>query len=110
MTTVRLFRIDGHICQVEAKGHTGYAVRGTDIVCAAVSSVVQGALLGLKEVAKVRLDSSTGDGYLRFAVIGSDLNTRHAADIILETMRVAVKDIAAAYPSHIKLEETDNVY
>lgn len=110
MTTIKLVKRDGHIFEVEAKGHTGYAEQGQDIVCAAVSALVQGALLGLIEVARADVKKTIKEGYLRFIVRDTDGAARQSADVILETMRLAVKDIKAAYPSHIKMEETENVY
>ncbi|MFA5450166.1 MAG: ribosomal-processing cysteine protease Prp [Clostridia bacterium] len=110
MTRVKLFFADGHIVAVESKGHTGYAESGKDIVCAAVSAIVQTALLGLVQVAKAEVKKTTREGYLKFAVVTNNDDERKAADVILATMRLAVKDLQSGYPSHIKLEEIENVY
>ena len=40
MTRVRFFERDGLLCGMEARGHSGYAQEGNDIVCAAVSAVM----------------------------------------------------------------------
>ena len=53
MTTVRFTRKDGMLTGVTCTGHTGYAEQGEDIVCAAVSSVVQTAVLGLMQLVGV---------------------------------------------------------
>ena len=50
MTRITLFRSRSHAIGFEAEGHTGYAEEGSDIVCAAVSALTQGAVIGLKEV------------------------------------------------------------
>ena len=39
---------------IESKGHSGYSERGSDIVCAAVSVLMQALLLGLSEIAKIK--------------------------------------------------------
>lgn len=54
MIEVRLFYQDGTLTGIESKGHSGYAQRGSDIVCAAVSTLMQSLVLGLEEVAGVR--------------------------------------------------------
>jgi uncharacterized protein YsxB (DUF464 family) len=36
---------------IDVKGHAGYAPHGQDIVCAAVSAIVQTAVLGLESIA-----------------------------------------------------------
>ena len=110
MTTVKLFYADGRIYAVEAKGHTGYAQAGKDIVCAAVSVLVQTALLALQKVANAGTEKTEGEGYLRYKVTSTDSQTLQASDIILKSMKVGLADIASAYPSHIRLEETKNVY
>ncbi|AMA72768.1 ribosomal protein [Aneurinibacillus sp. XH2] len=38
--------------KVEAVGHANYAEHGKDIVCAAVSAIMQTALLGLQAIAE----------------------------------------------------------
>lgn len=36
---------------IDVKGHSGYAPHGQDIVCAAVSAILQTAVLGLESIA-----------------------------------------------------------
>lgn len=112
MTTIRIFRQENRIVQVEADGHTGFAPHGQDIVCAAVSTVLQTALLGLIRVARVKTETTMNEkkGYLRFRLVETELVSRLAADIILETMYIAVKDFEAGYPKLIKLEDIEDVY
>jgi hypothetical protein len=38
--------------QIHADGHAGYAEYGKDIVCAAISTIMQTALLGIQAVAE----------------------------------------------------------
>lgn len=110
MTTVRLFYEDGRIVAVEAKGHTGYAPSGRDIVCAAVSAIIQTALLALDKVAHAQTEKTEREGYLRYKVTSRDGKTLEASDIILQAMKVGLQDISSGYPSYIKLEETKHVY
>lgn len=101
MTTVTVTRKAGHIYKVEANGHTGYAEAGSDIVCAAVSALTQGALLGLKNVAEVKVTETISDGELRFKIHSFSDKT----DAILETMLMSLEDISSSYPSHLKTED-----
>ena len=68
MTQVVVKRAKGHIVSVECRGHSGYAPEGEDIVCAALSSVVQTAILGVFRVAGVnaeyRTDEEKGELFL----------------------------------------------
>ena len=105
MTTVVVSRKDNHIVLVESRGHTGYSEEGSDIVCAAISTVLETALLGLIKVANIDIKYKRASGYLKFEVeddISED--ARHSADIILDTMLEGVRDLSQGYSKYIKLE------
>ncbi len=104
MTTVTVTRKSGHIYKVKASGHSGYAAEGSDIVCAAISALTQGAVLGLKKVAAVKVTESESEGKLEFEI--SEYND--ATDAILETMLLSLKDISESYPRHLKTEDIKN--
>ena len=55
MTNVKVVKQNGSITEVTCDGHTGYGVEGEDIVCAALSSIVQTALLGVLSIAGVNM-------------------------------------------------------
>ena len=107
MTTVRFGTRDGAFSGVTCKGHTGYAEAGEDIVCAAVSSVVQTALLGLLTVAKIKVDflRIDNEGKLSFALPdGLDEKKAHDAQVILDTMLCGVSDLREGFSDFINLE------
>ena len=108
MTTITIERQQNSIIQVECKGHTGFAREGEDIVCAAISSITQTALLGLLNVAKVKVDVTRNDdkGYLKFRIVG-DLGKekRIECDAILETMLQGIADVQSDFSKYIKLED-----
>ena len=47
MTVITVLKKHGRLVGFEAKGHSGYAEAGEDIVCAAVSAVMQTAVIGI---------------------------------------------------------------
>lgn len=107
MTIIKIFRRGGDIVEVEIKGHTGYAKAGRDIVCSAVSTLAQGALLGLAEVAGVKTESTKGEeiGYLNFRLAEEIKGEKRIkAQAILETMYLGLKDLEKSYPRHIRME------
>lgn len=101
MTTIRIFRTEGHITAVSVEGHAGYAEEGSDIVCAAVSSLTQGALLGVRKVAGIDAESRVSEGRLTFRL--PEYNEK--SDAILETMRLALRDVMEGYRRYIKMED-----
>ena len=105
MTKVTVTRKGGKIVALDCDGHTGYGVEGEDIVCAALSSVVQTAVLGLMGVAGINAKLKRGDGTLSLKLPeGLSDEARHDADTILETMLLGVADLYEGYSDFIELE------
>lgn len=106
MTFVKITRQDNHIVKVECDGHTDYGEEGEDIVCAALSSVVQTAVLGLMQVVgiNVRLQRDGERGYLFMELPPLEKSVRHDADVILDTMLCGISDLHEGFSKFIKLE------
>ncbi len=107
MTKVRFSKKGEKLCAVECEGHTGYAEEGSDIVCAAVSSVVQTAVLGLMRVAAVNVEYTVDEarGYLK-AVVPDNVSEKqaHDSDVILKTACLGVSDLYETFSDFISLE------
>lgn len=92
---------------VTSDGHTDYGEEGEDIVCAALSSVIQTAALGLFRVAGIKdVRLSRDDKAARFSIEIGELTAkdRYAADIILDTMLCGIADLNEGFSKYIKLE------
>ncbi|MDR1906331.1 MAG: ribosomal-processing cysteine protease Prp [Clostridiales bacterium] len=107
MTTVKFFRKNGSFYKIECDGHTDFAVSGEDIVCAALSSIVQTAILGLLQVAGIcaEFEKRDEDGYLKM-ILPQNITDRqkHDADVILNTLFLGVSDLYSGYSDFIELE------
>jgi uncharacterized protein YsxB (DUF464 family) len=81
-------------------GHAGWDDEGQDIVCAAVSAILQSALLGLSEVARIDVTADRRKGRLdvRWPEIARD---DPAARAILETAALSVEYIARQHPENV---------
>lgn len=106
MTIVTIKREGGHINHVKCDGHACYNMDGEDIVCAALSSIVQTAVLGLMLVAGINVDLKRDEtiGYLELILPPLQPQTRHDADMILETMLCGIADLHEGYSDFIELE------
>ena len=107
MTKVTFFKKEGKITAIECKGHTGYAERGEDIVCASLSSIVQTAVLGILQVAGIKADYAVdeAEGYLKLTLPGALIaGARHDADVILNTLLLGVSDLYEGFSDFIELE------
>lgn len=108
MTKVDIRFEDGHIAALVADGHTDYGVKGEDIVCAALSSIIQTAVLGLMQVAGIEIELARRDdeGYLAFKLSTLSERQRYDADIILNTMLLGVDDLYQGFSDYIELNIT----
>jgi len=109
MTKVTVKYKLGKIVSISASGHAKFGKFGQDIVCAAVSVLMQTAVQGLNEVAKLDhlifdSDEKTAYMYLELPV---EVNETQAfkADVILETVLRGLQGIAKSYPKYMKLYE-----
>ena len=111
MTTVAFFTAqDGTITGFEARGHTGYAQAGEDIVCAAVSALTQSALYGLREVARVPVAFQQRDDGAMLTVMLSpeaDDGAFEKARILFETLLGSLQAIAGDYPQNVQILFTE---
>ena len=106
MITVKIVHNNNDIYKVECKGHSGFDKSGKDIVCSAVSAVIQTALMGLMDVSKSKVLYDREDGYLKFTCPdpeSRDEGIRQQA--ILKTMKIGLKDLQSGYKAFIKMEE-----
>ena len=106
MTKVQIFKQGDSIVKVMANGHTGYGEEGEDIVCSALSSIIQTALMGLLQVAQISVKYEILDnhGSLMFELPKVDKQQRHDADVILNTMLCGITDLLDGYSDYIELE------
>lgn len=107
MVTVRVTReAGGAVSAFEVTGHAGQGPRGQDIVCAAVSALVQTAALGLDERLGIPAVVAAGPG--RFACsLPRELPDpiRLRAQDILETMCLGLAAIAREHPRNVRLRD-----
>jgi len=97
---------EGKIVQFEGSGHADFAKSGEDIVCAAVSALLQSTIKGLKEYVKINLDISKEKGYLqvRMPEIKQE-SIQLLSNAILETLVLGLKAIEKEYKKYMKLIE-----
>lgn len=107
MIKVKIHCRNEDICAVEVKGHAGYAKHGRDIVCSAVSAVVQTALLAIIDISdeKVRYTVNEEEGYVYFETPEpKDREERIKQQAVLRAMKLGVEDIEKGYSPYVKTE------
>jgi uncharacterized protein YsxB (DUF464 family) len=94
---------NGRITEAVVKGHAGYAEAGYDIVCAAVSILVQNAVNSVETLCNVSLDAHSRDGFLSFRC---KAYTEHRdVQLLLESMVLGLRGIAEQYGAFVQVRE-----
>lgn len=102
MIKITLKYRNGELCSLKVNGHAGYAEKGQDIVCAAVSAIVPGAFNALKG-GDYRFEVK--EGHVLFEsekpLDGHDL-------AVMETAIAQLEGISDSYPEYVSLERITN--
>lgn len=100
----------GRVKTIESKGHANYSHslakffgKDKDIVCAAVSALLQTIPLGLESCLKTTVGQERSKGYLRLTM---PEGICEKSDFLLESIILGLKAIEKKYSPHLKIEET----
>ncbi|MGV8122972.1 MAG: ribosomal-processing cysteine protease Prp [Candidatus Xenobiia bacterium LiM19] len=94
-----------------ARGHAGQAEEGSDVVCAAVTVLMEAALQGLTEIEMLKLDYSVvknmfGESLVEFQI--PELSRGYQAarvNFLMATVYASLKRIEERYSEYIRIEE-----
>ena len=102
MIKVRINYINDLIDELEVKGHSNFAPKGSDIVCAGVSAIVIGGLNAIDSlVNNHNVNYEVNDGY----VIMNSLNNIEVQNI-LKVVIFQLKTVEDSYSKYIKIVES----
>ena len=105
MTTVTVYREGERITRLTCSGHAGEMAAGENIVCAAVSILVQNCVNAIEQVAGLMPPTAVDEAAALISV-GMPKGTpaqEHDAQTILRTTVIGLTDISQAYPTMVKL-------
>lgn len=85
---------------VEITGHSGYAEKGVDIVCAGVSAVSEGSVNALERLTGKKPVYEMRDGYLK---INYEQDER--SQLAAQVTYFQLKTLEESYPKNIKIIE-----
>ena len=110
MINVLIVRSKQQIKTIEATGHSGYAEVGSDIVCSAVSTLMQNLANGITEIvkaeAKILVDEDIP--HLSVTLCEQDVEKQKLAQVLLQTTAQSLKEVANGYSKFIKIKEKQN--
>lgn len=86
--------IEVHITQnsLTVKGHAGYAERGKDIYCSAVSVLTQGLIHSLCALTEDRISAEVDDGHIKVEY----KNLSEKGKLLIDSFFITVTDIQKA--------------
>lgn len=90
------------IVGLSAEGHSGYAERGSDIVCAAVSALMQALWLGLGKVVRAEGLVASSDSDEPSISLSWDARSNEIR-ALSETVLMSIEMIAKEHPKYVKL-------
>ena len=110
MTSIVFYKKASNYIGLEVDGHTGYAENGKDILCSAISGIIQSGALSIVKVLKIEAKYARNEkrGFFKLDLPTNIIkNDREKANIIFDTMKVGLEDLETGYSKFMKLEVRD---
>ena len=97
-----VFRIDAEYCFVEAKGHALFDNKGKDLVCCAVSTLIQNWMLSTKALCGADVEYEQDGG----RASGKVKRTKET-ELLFDSLRLGIEVLGKQYSGqiHIRMEE-----
>lgn len=89
----------GEIIRFTASGHTNLSRKGNDILCAAVSALVQGAVIGLECYSQPGVEKRDESGFID-VWLGKK---SEVVEAIVNTLFLSLKRIEQEYHKHLQV-------
>ena len=101
MIDVFIRKSGDHYTEWYVTGHAGYAERGKDIVCAAVSALtitLENAMEALADVPVVKKQCAFREDARIYLPVPSD-----KTDLLIEAYKIGIEGLQEAYPNYVQL-------
>ncbi len=103
MTKIYFTRKNGKWQGFKLTGHTGKAEAGKDVLCSAISTASQMAVVAITEVAKIKADVEIRDGFLSLELESPTSET----ELIITSLYETLASICENEKKYVKLEVKD---
>ncbi|MCW3489234.1 ribosomal-processing cysteine protease Prp [Dethiobacter alkaliphilus] len=106
MIHVRVKRAGGMISRVTVSGHAGSAPKGEDLICSAVSALVQTFYFSLQRLLQLDVNADVRDGYLSVSIPAEiQAETEAKVALLANSMLVGLEEIDRSYPGFLQVSE-----
>ena len=106
MIKVKVEEYQSKITTFRISGHANTAEYGEDLVCAAVSGIVQAALYGLLEYLTMEMKCTNQEGLVEVELLAEPTLETEA---ILRSMLLGLKGIELECPKALKIDKIKNI-
>ncbi len=106
MTNIVFYTRAGKIIGFQSKGHAGYGVRGTDVVCASVSALIINTVNSVEKLTQDRYSENIND---RRAVIDFEIEGEVSpqSELLFSALELGLSEIARDYPGNVSIKYRD---
>ncbi len=96
---------NGKTIKIKVRGHAGFSNKNGDIVCAAISAIIQTAVVAITRVCRIHQNIKQESGYLEAVIKVDDVEPQGLRDlnIVLSTMLTGLEEIIKIYPESLKI-------
>ncbi|MBR6778879.1 MAG: ribosomal-processing cysteine protease Prp [Clostridia bacterium] len=108
MINILIIKNKQNIITIEATGHSGYAEAGSDIVCSAVSTLMQSLANGLTEIVKASVKVIVDEDIPHMSISLQGADKMQQSQILMQTTALALKELKDGYSKYIKIKEKQN--
>lgn len=94
MITVTVWRKDGEFNKIESRGHAGFAEKGQDIICAAVSALMVNAVNSIDTFTEDIIHVNSEEGYLSLEfIVGPSKDSK----LLIDSLMLGLSQIQDSY-------------
>ena len=110
MINVLVIKQNQTIKTIEATGHSGYSEAGQDIVCSAISTLLETLANGLTEVVKAEVEVKVDENipHLSVTLKETDKEKCKHAQVLMSSTLLGIKGVAQEFSKFIKIKEKQN--
>ena len=107
MVTITIEIKGNQVFSISFSGHSGWDENGKDIVCAAISTLLQSLVIGMEEVLghsdiREEIDLKDDIPYVR---IWTPFPYGDKETVLVDTISRSLKEISKSYPEYVEISE-----
>jgi uncharacterized protein YsxB (DUF464 family) len=99
----------GRIESFRVYGHAGFAAPGNDIVCAAVSVLIQNGVNSIETLLHVKIPGVSRDGFVECKIPPVEDQVSEKVQLLLESMAYGLRTLADEYPKNVSVTDKGKI-